>query len=63
MTALWLTVPEVAERLHISERTVRRLIREGCLPHRTIGRRIRVSSARLEEWAREDGDVRKGAAS
>jgi excisionase family DNA binding protein len=40
---LLLTVPEVAERLRVSRRTVERLIRDGRIRSVRIGRRVLVT--------------------
>jgi excisionase family DNA binding protein len=47
-----LTVAETAERLSVSERTVRRLIEAGLLPAIQLRSRgaVRVSPDELEEW-------------
>jgi excisionase family DNA binding protein len=52
-----LTVAEVAERLRVSERTVRRLIAAGIMPSVQLrGPRsaIRISERELGEWLFED---------
>ena len=51
-----LTVREVAERLAVSEKTVRRLIERGELPVLRVGVQIRVDAAQLEAWLHA-GDV------
>ena len=38
----FLTVPELAARWRISDRTVQRLIKRGALPHLRIGRQVRL---------------------
>jgi len=45
-----LTVSEVAERLNVSERTVRRLIAEGKIRVYQIRRSIRISEADLIDY-------------
>lgn len=45
-----LTLPEVASRLRVHERTVYKLLRQGILPGRKVGRTWRVPKQRLEEW-------------
>ena len=45
-----LTVPEVAIRLRVSERTVRRLIHDGRLRPARIGRRTLVTSRELDAY-------------
>jgi excisionase family DNA binding protein len=44
-----LTAKEVAERLNLSERTVRRMIKDGSLPALHFGRAIRIRPETLEE--------------
>ena len=48
----WLTVRDVAERLKVSEETVRRWVREGDLPALVLGRKAghRIQSADLEAF-------------
>jgi excisionase family DNA binding protein len=49
-----LTIRETAERLTISEKTVRRLIDAGVLPAvRVSAGAIRVEQAELDEWLQE----------
>ena len=43
-------VPEAAKRLGVSERTMRRLAREGRIPSRKVGRSWRFSADALREW-------------
>jgi excisionase family DNA binding protein len=45
------TVEEVAERLDLHVKTVRRFIREGRLPAKRIGKEYRITRAALEEFA------------
>ena len=47
-----LTVEEVAERLSVSVRTVRRLIDGGELPAHRMGRMVRVSVDDLDRYIR-----------
>lgn len=49
MTAL-LTMPEVAERLRVSERTVRRLVASGQIRVVKIGRRSLVAESEVEAF-------------
>ena len=44
------TVDEVAERLNLHVKTVRRFIREGRLPAKRIGKEYRVTRAALDEF-------------
>ena len=39
----WLTVPEAARALQVSERTIRRQVARGALPHRRIGTSLRIA--------------------
>ena len=48
-----LTTPEVATKLNVSERTVKRLIQRGELPIIKIGRNIRVSKADLFKYVNQ----------
>ena len=48
-----LTVQEVAARLGVSEKTVRRRIADGLLPAVQLGRYrhvLRIDSAQLDDW-------------
>jgi excisionase family DNA binding protein len=59
----WLTVAEIAERLQVSEVTVRRWLREGALAGRQLGGRAgwRVAEAELERFMRSrDGAGERG---
>lgn len=44
------TVPQTAERLNVSEKTVRRLIDADILPALRVGGSIRVDKGELEDW-------------
>ena len=44
----WQTVAEVAAALGICEKTVRRMVTRGELPHRRCGRLVRIPSTALE---------------
>lgn len=45
------TIPEVALRLNVSERTVRRLVRDGRLQHVRVGPRlVRVLPSQLDSY-------------
>lgn len=61
----WLTVAEIAERLQVSEVTVRRWLREGTLHGRQLGGRAgwRVAEAELERFmqARDGAGEREEA--
>ena len=43
----WLTVTEVADRLHCHEQTIRKLILSGRLPAVQVGRTYRIHMAEL----------------
>jgi excisionase family DNA binding protein len=45
------TVDEVAERLNLHVKTVRRFIREGRLPAKRIGKEYRITRSALDEFA------------
>lgn len=47
-----MTVAEVADRLNVSERTVRRWIAEGALPATKIVGRVRISGADVDALSR-----------
>jgi excisionase family DNA binding protein len=57
----FLTVPETAERLRVSPKTVYRLVWSGQLPALRIGSQIRIDEQALEEWL-DDASGRNGAA-
>ncbi len=48
-----LTIPGVAERLQVSEKTVRRLLTRGEMPGYKIGGQYRISPAELDAWIRD----------
>lgn len=54
---LLLTVRETADRLRLSERTVRRMVASGVLPALRIGGSIRVDQAELDAWLYDEGDT------
>ena len=45
-----MTIPQVADRLNVSEKTVRRLIVADMLPALRVGGSIRLDRSELEEW-------------
>ncbi len=47
-----LTIPEVAELLQVSTKTVRRMIASGDLPAHRLGRQWRIGPAELERFLR-----------
>lgn len=49
-----LTVAEAAQRLRVSEKSVRRLLASGLLPGLRVGRQIRIDPAELESWLYTD---------
>ena len=51
---LLLTVPQTAERLNLSEKTVRRYISNGELPLVRIGSAIRVPEVALRKWIEDN---------
>lgn len=54
-----LTVAQVAERLNVSEKTIRRLVAAGRLAETRVGRSIRISEEELERF-RRDSTSRRG---
>jgi len=46
----FLTPQEVADILRVSAQTVRRLLRDGEMPHHKVGGSYRVSQAQLDEY-------------
>lgn len=52
-----LTVTELAERLQLSEKTIRRMIAGGRLPCVRLGRQLRFSTSDIVRWvsARKEG--------
>ena len=55
-----LTLPEAAELLRVSERTVQRLMQAGAVPHATLGRVIRFRRTKLLAWL-DAGGARRSA--
>ena len=51
---LLLTVPQTAERLNLSEKTVRRYISNGKIPFVRIGSAIRVPEVALRKWIEDN---------
>jgi len=45
-----LSVADVAERLNVSEKTVRRQIKDGSLPSHRVGRNLRISEDDLRAY-------------
>lgn len=48
---LILDIPEAAQLLRISERTIRRLVQRDAIPHFRAGQQIRFVRAELMSWA------------
>jgi excisionase family DNA binding protein len=61
----WLSVSEVAGMLGVSQRTVRRHVAAGQLPHRRVGRRLLIPRTAVDpngpEWTRADKPADGGA--
>lgn len=52
-----LEVPDVADRLHLDEQTVRRYFRDGVIPGaRRIGWKWIILESRLQAWLESDVD-------
>lgn len=54
-----LSVKEAATYLRVSPTTVYQLISDGALPHRRIGRQIRIRPADLESYQRETSKAKR----
>ena len=52
-----MTVPQTAQRLNVSEKTVRRLIEAELLPALRVGGSVRVDRGELEDWLYQDPGV------
>lgn len=48
--ALLLRIPEAAERLSLGRSTVYELIQAGEIPVIRVGRSVRISAEKLEQW-------------
>lgn len=46
----FLTIADVAEKLNVSERTIRNLCNDGEIPHFKIGTQYRIKSEDLENY-------------
>jgi len=55
-----LTLPEAADLLRVSERTLQRLMQAGAVPHATLGRVIRFRRTKLLAWL-DAGGARRSA--
>lgn len=53
----WLPIGEAAALLDVSERTVRREVARGRLPHRRVGRRLLIAAAALNGPQRTGADT------
>ena len=53
MTDTFFTIAQVAEKLQVSEKTVRRMLVSGELPGYKIGGQYRIKAAELESWIAE----------
>lgn len=52
-----LTVQDVADRLKVSESTVRRLIDQGAIPIVRIGRQIRIRPEDVEKYIKQQTEA------
>jgi excisionase family DNA binding protein len=61
----WLSVAEVAGMLGVSQRTVRRHVAAGQLPHRRVGRRLLIPRTAVDpngpQWTAADKPAAEGA--
>jgi excisionase family DNA binding protein len=46
----WITLDELTDLLHISERHVRRLVAENRIPYTKVGGRLRFNLVRIQDW-------------
>lgn len=46
----WLTIPQLADWLQITERHIRRLVAEDRIPRTKVGGRIRFNHERIQTW-------------
>lgn len=51
----WLDYPGAAERTSLSESYLRKLVMDGKVPHKKVGRRVLFSVPALDEWINHDG--------
>jgi len=51
---LLIPVSRAAERVSLSAKTIRKLIKQGKFPYKRVGRKLLVPTAALEAWARAD---------
>lgn len=59
LTLLVLSYDELAERIKIPRRTLERLVSNGGIPHRKVGRAVRFYWPAIEDWLRGDAKARK----
>jgi len=59
-TGLFLSIREVAKRLRVSERTIRRWIGRGYLEVIKIGRTVRIDEVKLDDLVRNSGKPARG---
>lgn len=52
-TEAYYTIPQVAEKLQVSEALLYALAKRGDLPVLRIGRLVRVSQSGLDKWLKE----------
>lgn len=51
---------EASQQLRVSERTMWRLVRDGKIPHKRVGKQYRFSPAVLQEWLAAGSEEREG---
>jgi excisionase family DNA binding protein len=49
------TVADVAKHFGVSQKTIRRLVARGEIPHRRIGESVRFDISEVERWASAGG--------
>ena len=50
------TIGDIAERFHVSTRTVGRWIEAGTIPFRRVGGIIRFNLEEVDDWAKESAE-------
>jgi excisionase family DNA binding protein len=53
---LVLTYDDVAKELNVSSRHVRKLVQEDRIPYAKVGRLVRFSRLRIQEWLQKVGN-------
>ena len=53
-----LTVRQVADTLQVSPATIQRWARTGQIPHRRVGKQVRIHPDELEDWMRPGASAR-----